>query len=270
MIVTEATRHRKRKRPEQPRSLSAKVTRTPAKYPEIPLSSKPKYVLAIRALQHDEKVESVMPEVAFVTTRYVDPGQETTYTQWSKKIDSALANAPGYIRSEQISATASGQPFWTQIIRFVDKPASIRWQESDELATLQAEVEEFTRDTEVSAVRTGKSDWLNFGFSTKPGPGAPVKWKQLLAGVMALYPTVVIVHEILSALFTIPFALSTLLTNAIAMSLVMLIWLPQLSKALGFWLMPKDTLPARTDVGVAAGILAVIAVLTVVFLAVFG
>jgi len=211
-----------------------------------------------------------MPEVAFVTTRYIDEGREADYVQWSSQVESALAHVPGFIRSEQIPATTGGQPFWTQIIRFADKPASTHWNESVELAQLQAKVEEFTHDTEVSAVRTGESDWLNFGFSTQPGPGAPVKWKQLLAGVMALYPTVVIVHEILSALITIPFAISTLLTNAIAMSLVMLVWLPQLSKVLGFWLMPKDPLPVRTNLGVAAGVVAVIALLTVVFLALFG
>ncbi len=210
-----------------------------------------------------------MSQVAFVTTRYVEPGRESDYTRWSERAEAALDKIPGFVSAEQIPAAANGQPFWTQVIRFSDKEASVAWNESADLAELQMEVEEFTHDTEVSAVRTGTSDWLNFGLSTKPGPGAPVKWKQLITGIMALYPTVVIAHEILSALITVPFAVSTLLTNAIAMSLVMLVWLPQLSKLLGFWLMPKEPLPTRTNLGVAAIILAIIAALTGVFLALF-
>jgi len=216
-----------------------------------------------------KKAEAEMPEVAFVTTRYVDPGQEAAYAEWGTRVETALTQAPGFIRTEQIPAAQGGQQFWTQIIRFADKSTSTQWNESAALADLQAQVEQFTHDTEVSAVRTGDSDWLNFGFSTQPGPGAPVKWKQLLAGVMALFPTVVIVHEVLSALITIPFAISTLVTNAIAMSLVMLVWLPQLSKVLGFWLIPKEPLPPRTDLGVAAGILVAIAIFTTIFLALF-
>ena len=211
-----------------------------------------------------------MPGVAFVTTRYVDEGREADYAAWSSKVEATLANTPGYISTEQIPATDGGQDFWTQIVRFADKQSSLDWRDSPELAGLLTEVDDFSRDSEVSAVRTGQSDWLNFGFNTKPGPGAPIKWKQLIAGIMALFPTVVIAHEILSALFTIPFALSTLLTNAIAMSLVMMLWLPGLSKLLGYWLLPQEPLPPWKNYGTAALCLAIIAVMTVIFLALFG
>ncbi|MDP5034139.1 MAG: hypothetical protein NWP31_04255, partial [Solirubrobacteraceae bacterium] len=117
--------------------------------------------------------------------------------------------------------------------------------------------------------RIGQQDWLNFGLSTKPGPGAPTKWKQLITGIMALYPTVIIAHEVLAQLVTVPFALSTLLTTAIAMSLVLLIWLPQLSKLLGGWLLPIKPLPPGTTIGVAAAILGIIGGCLLIFLQLF-
>jgi hypothetical protein len=69
---------------------------------------------------------------------------------------------------------------------------------------------------------------------------------------------------------TLPLPVSTLLTNAIAMTLVMLVWLPQLSRVLGFWLLPSRPLPAWQNVAVIVGCLAVIAACTVVFLALLG
>jgi hypothetical protein len=67
----------------------------------------------------------------------------------------------------------------------------------------------------------------------------------------------------------VPFALSTLLTNAIAMSLVMLIWLPQLSRLLRGWLLPVKPLPLSTTIGVAAAILATIGACLLLFLQLF-
>ncbi len=210
-----------------------------------------------------------MSAVALVTTRYVDDGQDEQYLNWAAKMESALQSVPGFVAAEQIPASDGGQQFWTQVIRFSDKESSLNWSNSPQLAQLLAEVDEFSHDSEVSAVRTGTSDWLNFGFNTQPGPGAPIKWKQLIAGIMALYPTVIIAHEILSALISVPFAISTLLTNAISMSLVMLLWLPGLSKVLGFWLLPQQPLPPVKNVGVAALLLAIIGAMAMIFLRLF-
>ena len=158
------------------------------------------------------------------------------------------------------------QDFWTQIIRFSDKDSSVRWTHSPELAALVTEIEPYTENLEVSAVRIGTNDWLNFGLSTKSGPGAPAKWKQLIAGIMILYPTVVVVNLLLGRLVTVPVALSVLLTNAIAMALVMMIFLPQLSRVLHGWLLPAARLPVWKTVGGAVLLLAVIGACLAMFL----
>ncbi len=207
--------------------------------------------------------------VAFVTTRWVNPERVADYRAWGAKVQAQLEHEPGFISAEQLPAVAGQQDFWTHIVRFANKEDSQRWAHSPELAALLEEIEGYTENSEISAVRTGKNDWLNFGLSTKPGPGAPQKWKQLIAGIMALYPTVIIAHELLERLITVPFALSTLLTNAIAMSLVMMIWLPQLSKLLRGWLLPAEPLPASKTIGVAIALLAVIGACLALFLALF-
>jgi antibiotic biosynthesis monooxygenase (ABM) superfamily enzyme len=207
--------------------------------------------------------------VAFVSTRWVQSGCEPQYLQWSEKIGAQLSITTGFVSYEQLPAVEGKQDFWTQIVKFDTKEASHDWANSSELAELLVEIEPYTRDSEFSSVRIGQQDWLNFGLSTEAGPGAPTKWKQLITGIMALYPTVIIAHEILAQLVTVPFALSTLLTNAIAMSLVMLIWLPQLSRLLRRWLLPTKPLPPAITIGVAAAILGIIGACLLIFLQLF-
>ncbi|MCH9816918.1 MAG: antibiotic biosynthesis monooxygenase [Actinomycetia bacterium] len=210
-----------------------------------------------------------MPAVAFVSTRWVDPEWEPDYVARSAELEGVLADVPGYVSAEVLPAEPGSQDFWTHIIRFEDKESSQAWAHSPELAEFLRDIDGYTHDSETSAVRTGKADWLNFGFSSKPGPGAPVKWKQILAGVTVLYPTVVLAHEALGALVTLPFAASTLVTNAIAMSFVMTLGLPTLSKLLGFWLLPKAPLPLQITVGVSVGLLLALLVMLLIFGALF-
>jgi antibiotic biosynthesis monooxygenase (ABM) superfamily enzyme len=208
-----------------------------------------------------------MSEVAIVTTRRVDPDRVADYQVWSEKVRACLQRAPGFVSAEQLPAIPGQQDFWTQIIRFSDRDHSAQWVRSAELAALIKEIEPYTENTEVSAVRIGDNDWLNFGLSTKAGPGAPAKWKQLIAGVMALYPTVMVVNQVFERFVTLPFAVSVLLTNAIAMALVMMVFLPQLSRVLHGWLLPAQRLPVSRTIGVAVLLLTVIGACLALFLA---
>lgn len=208
-----------------------------------------------------------MAEVAIVTTRRVDPDRVADYQVWSEKVRACLQRAPGFVSAEQLPAIPGQQDFWTQIIRFSDKDHSAQWVRSAELAALIKEIQPYTGSAEVSAVRIGDNDWLNFGLSTKAGPGAPAKWKQLIAGVMALYPTVMVVNQLFERFVSLPFAVSVLLTNAIAMALVMMVFLPQLSRVLHGWLLPAQRLPVWKTVGVAVLLLAVIGACLGLFLA---
>lgn len=204
-----------------------------------------------------------------MTTRRVDPGRVGDYQMWSEKVRAILERTPGFISAEQLPAIPGQQDFWTQIVRFSNKDHSVRWTRSAELAELIKEIEPYTESTEVSAVRIGNNDWLNFGLSTESGPGAPAKWKQLIAGIMALYPTVMVVNQLFQRFIPLPVALSVLLTNAIAMALVMTVFLPQLSRVLRGWLLPAQQLRVSKTVGVAVALLAVIGACLTLFLVLF-
>lgn len=207
--------------------------------------------------------------VAVVTTRRVDQDRVADYQRWSAKVQTCLTRAPGFVSAEQLPAIPGQQEFWTQIVRFSTREDSMRWARSPELAALIEEIEPYTQDAEVSAVRIGMNDWLNFGLSTQAGPGAPPKWKQLIAGVMALYPTVMVVHQLVDRFLTLPLALAVLVTNAIAMALVMMVFLPQLSRVLHGWLLPTAPLPAWRTIGVAALLIGVTGGCLALFLTLF-
>ena len=99
-----------------------------------------------------------MSQVAIVTTRRVDRDRVADYRMWSEKVRACLERAPGFISAEQLPAIPGQQDFWTQIIRFSDKDHSARWVRSAELAALIREIEPYTENAEVSAVRIGGND----------------------------------------------------------------------------------------------------------------
>jgi hypothetical protein len=83
-----------------------------------------------------------------------------------------LRATPGFLAFEQLPAVEGQQDLWTQIVKFYSRRASAQWAQSPQLAGLLQEIEPFTQDAEVAAVRTGTRDWLNFGVSTTAGPVA--------------------------------------------------------------------------------------------------
>jgi len=96
--------------------------------------------------------------VAFVTTRWVEPGREDDYKAWTVEIEDALRQTPGFVAFEQLPAIEGEQDFWTQIVRFDNRQASVAWAQSPKLAELLKEISSYTTDSEVASVRTGKRD----------------------------------------------------------------------------------------------------------------
>jgi antibiotic biosynthesis monooxygenase (ABM) superfamily enzyme len=86
---------------------------------------------------------------------------------------------------------------------------------------------------------------------------------------MALYPTVMVVNQLLGRFVPLPLALSVLLTNAHAMALVRMVFLPQLSRVLRGWLLPAQQLRLSKTVGGAVVLLAVIGACLALFLVLF-
>ena len=180
-----------------------------------------------------------MPEgVAFITTREVPAAQQAAYQRWTEQVVVRLEQSPGYLRAEVIPSVAGERSFWTQIATFDSREAALGWERSPQLAELLESAAEFSAPAEVARVRTGESGYLSYGLDLPQAPPTPARWKQLLAALLVLYPTVFVLTALQElAGIDLPVALKVLLTNAVAISLVMLVWMPLLSRALRRWLM---------------------------------
>jgi antibiotic biosynthesis monooxygenase (ABM) superfamily enzyme len=203
---------------------------------------------------------------AFVTTRLVDPGYEVEYAEWLVRMQQSLVDVPGCLGSDELPAIEGEREFWTQVVRFEDKSSSLAWSSSPQLADLLKEIAPYTRDFEVATLRTGRSGWLTFGLATPANQGAPARWKQYLAAMSILFPTVVALQYLLAPMLQMPKPVVVLIMNAVAMAVVMLLGMPLLSRLLSGWLMPKGSLPVAKTAGISALLLGAIGVMLVVFL----
>lgn len=199
--------------------------------------------------------------VAFITTRDVPADNQDTYRDWTETVAAALQAWPGFLTSQVIPSVSGERTFWTQIATFDSKESAAAWERSPQLAAFTDQARAFSEPAQIAQVRTGESGYLSYGLDVPNAPSTPAKWKQLLAALTALYPTVFVLTAIQELIgLELPAALKVLLTNAVALSLVLLVWMPMLSKALASWLSGQSR---------AAGMALVLGCVIVVMLVVF-
>ena len=204
---------------------------------------------------------------AVVVTRIVKQGCDTEFASLQARIGEAHRSAPGFLGCETYPPVPGQQDFWTSVVRF-DSPESLQaWKESSVQRSLAAEAEGLSTDVDRSVVRTNTDGWLSFGVPSGPGKAAPPeKWKQVLTALVGLFPTVIALRYLLGERLGLPMPLNVLLINALALTIVLFVAMPVLSKVFRGWLLPEKPLTIGKNIAGAAYCLAAILVMLGVFL----
>ena len=110
-----------------------------------------------------------------------------------------------------------------------------RWMASPERQTLLKELDPIVESMHAHRV-TGLEGW----FALNRAPGAmvsvPPSWKQAMAVLFALYPTVMVLNFLTPLWHTLPFADQMLIGNFLSVSLLTYLVMPRVSQFLNFWL----------------------------------
>ena len=195
---------------------------------EACLSAPPHLLL----LASDDRAE---PPVAMVFTHRVARDKVEDYLEWRRKAIAAQAHYPGYLATEFFRPHGNFQDEWVDIVRYRSVDDLNRWMESEERQSLLKELDPLVESMHAHPL-TGLESW--FALNREPGAtvSGPPRWKQALAVLFALYPTVMVLTFLNPLWRNLPLPQSMLIGNLLSVSLLTYLVMPRVSQFLSFWL----------------------------------
>jgi len=208
------------------------------------------------ASQHVLAEETDQPRYAsLLVSSRVRAGCEKAYRAWQREVDAAAARFPGFHGNEVFPPVPGRQEEWVVVVRFDSREHLDAWMQSDVRARLLEKAQPFFEHVRVHTIGSGFPGW--FHLDRPDGDGFPPSWKQAMTVLLALYPTVMLLHALLQpALADIPFGAQMFVGNAVSVAVLTWLVMPLVNRAFAFWLRPPGTCPAgRQALGLAAMVL---------------
>lgn len=184
--------------------------------------------------------------VTVVVSQKVAAGKEKEYAAWQDGILGAVRKFPGFLESEHFAPVEGVQEDWVVVFRFASADTLDAWLESDVRRQWLDKAEPFLEKVSLQRVGGGLGGW----FPSTAEAAAPVApdWKQAMAVLFALYPTVMLLTMYLwPRLEWMPMPANMFLNNVASVAALTWLFMPLTIRLLGPWLAPKST--AATVVG---------------------
>ena len=202
-------------------------------------------------------------ETTAVIMTKVAPDAEDAFLAWHKRMDAAQSRFPGYLGCEVQPPLEGFQDDFVTMLKF-DSPEHLNaWLTSPEREALIRESQGFVEKSIIREARNGFGNWFAFGAQRQ---GMAPAWKNNYIVLLGLYPIVMLEILFLNPFLAwMPLPISNFIGNIISVGVLgwPVIWL--LSRWFGWWLTPSDTPTPRRDVGGVILVLALIAILGLVF-----
>jgi len=220
----------------------------------------------VHIVQEDKEGRKPAPVATVISTR-VKPGKEVEYRAWERKIAAAQSKAPG-LQGYRFEPPVPGvQDDFVAILRF-DSEANLKaWMDSPERKALIAEADPLTEEFHTREVRAGFEQW----FKEASSAGAPLPvWKMDFLVLLLLYPIVFlwgvwVGTPYLDKQLHMSFAVALFLGNIVSVGLTGFLVPWTANRLFGWWLNPAGPNRMRIHLLGAAIILALYAVMVVVF-----
>lgn len=177
--------------------------------------------------------DSTEPPVAMVFTHRVADEKVRDYLAWRRKAIAAQAHYPGYLATEFFEPHGKMDE-WVDVVRYDSLKDLEHWMESKERRDLLEELDSIVESRHAHRV-TGLEGWFAMN---RPGEtvAGPPSWKQALAVLFALYPTVMALTFLNSLWQSRSLSVRMLFGNILSVALLTWLVMPAVSRLLGFWL----------------------------------
>lgn len=207
---------------------------------------------------------------SLVIEHTVPRGKGLAFRRWHAKVTRTAWRFKGYIRTDLLPPVKGQKQLkWYSIVHF-DSPenlnAWLKWEEREAaINTEDHPVESY----QFKSFTTGLEGWFSSKLGGEQMGLGPPAWKQNLAVVLGLYPTLMIQSVLLGALGImkhLPHSSAMLLDNFISCSLLTWLVMPFVTRSLSFWLRPAaQPLPQKSNALGTAAVIGGLGALLVLF-----
>ena len=177
--------------------------------------------------------DSTEPPVAMVFTHRVADERVPDYLAWRRKAIAAQAHYPGYLATEFFEPHGKMDE-WVDVVRYDSLKDLEHWMESKERRDLLEELDSIVESRHAHRV-TGLEGWFAMNRPGETATGPP-SWKQALAVLFALYPTVMALTFLNPLWRNQPLSVQMLFGNILSVALLTWLVMPAVSRLLDFWL----------------------------------
>lgn len=201
---------------------------------------------------------------------YIVPEENAPqFEAWYGRVREVVQYYSGFLRADLCTPLNcnDGVIKYYSIIHFATPSQLDLWVSSEERLRLFKEGESIFSAYRFKSFTTGLEGWFSLGAGSGGSLGPP-PWKQILAVVLGLYPTVMLQGLVFGTLGMMqgwPLPMAVLVNNLITSSLLTWVVMPRVSKFLRFWLRPAYRLTSRQidllGVGVVLSLLIIFVIL---------
>ena len=206
--------------------------------------------------------------MSYVVTYTVPSACRPRFQQWQPKMVAAHLDAAGFVGAEYHAPLSSDEHDWTVVVRFATDADVASWRASERRLQLVDELAAIVDDLEIGRARLSWAGW--FPAPRAETPHRPRRWKQALATVLPLYPTVMLAATHLAPRLGSdgwgwPGWLVTFVVVSTAVSTLTWLLMPRVTKILQPWLLPAPDQSPRRDLGWTLLVLTMIGGLVTLF-----
>ena len=170
--------------------------------------------------------------VTAVLTQRIPPDAEEEFHRVQARMLQAMERFEGFLRSDHLPPVSGVQDDHVIVFSFASKDHLDRWLESDERRELLTDLAPLIEGERTLNVVGGFAGW----FPT-PGLRQPVRWKQAVAVLIALFPTTLTLGFLQRWLVPdVPWTAALFVSNVLGVSALTWFLMPLVTRLLGGWL----------------------------------
>jgi uncharacterized protein len=184
--------------------------------------------------QHSDPITLVISEV-------VEPYLIEEYETWTKGINQSAQQFEGFMGVEIIRPRDHQYPEYVVIVKFDNYAHCKNWLASPVYQQWMQRSEEFISQRSQQHQQNGLELWFSLPKSTSVNPPEPPYYKQVIIGVITVYPLILLSNLLVAPLLQgLPALLSLLISVTFISALLSYPVMPYITKILAFWLYPSN------------------------------